>query len=78
MKVSKLIATLQELDPTGEVEVVVGGDDITHADRTPGYHDGCYEVLLQYSVFSAKRKELKLQREANKKPVKPARKAKKK
>ena len=48
MKVSKLIAALQELDPTGEVEVVVGGDDITHADRTPGYYDGCYEVL-QYN-----------------------------
>jgi hypothetical protein len=45
MKVSKLIAALQELDPTGEVEVVVGSDDISYADRQPGYYDGWYELL---------------------------------
>lgn len=47
MKTKDLIAQLQENDPTGEVECVVGGIDIHFVERMPGFYDGCYQVLIK-------------------------------
>jgi hypothetical protein len=46
MKSKELIKQLQELDPTGETEVVVGCQDIWFADRLPFYYDGTPRLLL--------------------------------
>lgn len=40
MKSKDLIAQLQEIDPDGETEVFVGGDDIYFAEVLPWYWDG--------------------------------------
>jgi len=42
-----LIAALQEADPEGTAEVVVGGSPIYFLERLPGYYDGAYSVLIQ-------------------------------
>lgn len=47
MKTKELIRQLQEADPTGELQCVVGGTDIHFVDAEPGYYDGPYEVLLR-------------------------------
>lgn len=39
MKSRELIRILQELDPSGEIEVYAG-NDILFAERLPGYYDG--------------------------------------
>jgi len=45
MKSKKLIELLQKEDPTGEIEVCVGGEDIYILESKPGYYDGVYQVL---------------------------------
>jgi hypothetical protein len=45
MKTSKLISMLQEVDPSGQLEVVIDNCDITFADKFPGYYDGCYDII---------------------------------
>ncbi len=45
MKSSEVIKLLQELDPTGEVEVSVGNVDIMDIGLLPAYYDGCLQVL---------------------------------
>lgn len=47
MKSKELIEELQKLDPSGEIEVVVGGEAIYFVDHQPGYYDGAYEVLTR-------------------------------
>lgn len=47
MKTKDLIAALNEVDPTGEMEVCVGNQDIHFVAVEPAYHDGCLQVLLR-------------------------------
>lgn len=47
MKVKELIRQLQELDPTGEIEVNGWAGDIHFADRTPYYYDGYVYTLIK-------------------------------
>lgn len=60
MKTKKLIELLQEADPSGERECVVGNHDILDVSAEPGYWDGAYEVLIReeenpfYNVIGAK------------------------
>ncbi len=46
MKSSQLIALLQELDPSGEVDVVVGGLPIFYVEGLEGYYDGAFQRLV--------------------------------
>jgi len=46
MKTSDLIRRLQEADPTGEAECVVGGDDIYFVENLPMYYDGLPTLLV--------------------------------
>lgn len=46
MKSSKLIQLLQEIDPTGEVEVCVSNADIYTVQAMPASWDGCLETLI--------------------------------
>lgn len=46
MKTAELIRRLQEADPSGEAECVVGGQDIYFVSAEPGYYDGEYQVLV--------------------------------
>lgn len=45
MKTKELIRLLQLEDPSGDLEVNVGGDDIYFVERLPGYYDGAYSIL---------------------------------
>lgn len=45
MKTKKLIALLQEEDPSGELDVCVGNVDIHFVERLPAYYDGSLQVL---------------------------------
>lgn len=45
MKTAELIRQLQEADPSGELEVTVGKQDIFFLQVMPGYYDGCHQVL---------------------------------
>ncbi len=47
MKTKDLIRELQELDPTGEVEVTSGNSDIHSLERLPSYYDGCAKILIK-------------------------------
>lgn len=47
MKTKELIRILQELDPSGEVEVNAGGGDIYSAETLPAYWDGALNVLIR-------------------------------
>lgn len=47
MKTRDLVAMLERADPTGELQVCVGGHDIHFADAVPGHFDGTYEVLVR-------------------------------
>ncbi len=45
MKTRELIRQLQEIDPTGEIEVCIGNADIWYLETKPAYWDGCLQVL---------------------------------
>ena len=45
MKSKELIRQLQEIDPTGEMEVTCGKADIYFLSTEPGYYDGCAHIL---------------------------------
>lgn len=46
MKTKELIRQLQEADPEGETECVVGcNDPIHYVYKEDAYHDGCLEIL---------------------------------
>jgi hypothetical protein len=47
MKTKDLIRELQELDPTGELEVTSGNCDIHFVSRQPSYYDGCAKILIR-------------------------------
>jgi len=47
MKTKELIRALQELDPSGETEVVAGGAPIFFAEALPAYYDGALQSLIQ-------------------------------
>lgn len=47
MKTKEVIKQLQELDPSGEEEVVVWGTDILFIERLPAYYDGFPEILIR-------------------------------
>lgn len=47
MKTKELINNLQELDPSGELEVVAGGIPIYFVQRLPAYYDGALQILIQ-------------------------------
>jgi len=47
MKSKDLIKLLQEEDPTGEEEVVIGNSDICSVASLPGYYDGSYSLLVK-------------------------------
>src|SRR3990172_7574886 len=46
MKTADLIRRLQEADPTGELECVVGGEDVYFVQRLPMYYDGLPTLLV--------------------------------
>lgn len=52
MKTKELIKTFQELDPSGEIEVVVNGDPIYFAEKIPAYYDGALKILIQDESLS--------------------------
>lgn len=45
MKTRDLIAALQEVDPSGGIEVCLGNADIHFVAVVPAYYDGCLQVL---------------------------------
>ena len=47
MKVKHLIKRLQELDPTGEIEVSVGNDDILLLKKKSASEDGFQQILIR-------------------------------
>ena len=47
MKTKDLIKKLQELDPSGEIEVVADGLPIYFAEKMPAYWDGDLPMLIQ-------------------------------
>ena len=47
MKSKEVIRLILEADPTGEVEVGVGNQDIHFIDRVAAYYDGCMQVLVR-------------------------------
>lgn len=47
MKTNDLIKMLQEADPSGELEVVVGNVPIHFIAPEPAYWDGCYRRLIR-------------------------------
>ena len=47
MKTGELIAELQRLDPSGEIEVVAGATPIYFAEHYPAYYDGPLQMLQQ-------------------------------
>jgi hypothetical protein len=47
MKTKLLVQLLQEADPSGELDVCVGKEDIFIVGREPAYYDGCQEVLVR-------------------------------
>lgn len=69
MKTSQLILALQEADPTGELDVVVGNKPIYFVSNEPAYWDGPLQKLIQdnthkyYNVVGARltRKGFKVQ-----------------
>jgi len=60
MKTKRLIELLQKEDPSGEIEVSVGNQDIHYLQRLEAYWDGCLEVLKRdetseyYNITGAK------------------------
>lgn len=61
MTTKDLIKRLQEVDPEGNTEVVVGSDPIYFVEHLPGYYDGAYVTLIQdhgkdpyYNITGAK------------------------
>ena len=61
MKTKDLIKLLQEADPSGEGNVVVGNADIHFIEPQPAYYDGCMQVLIRdpalapyYNIVGAK------------------------
>lgn len=47
MKSKLLIKILQELDPSGDLEVSVGNTDIWGCQKLPSYYDGCQKLLVR-------------------------------
>ncbi len=47
MKTKELIRRLQKEDPSGELEVSVGNEDIHFVHRAEGYWDGCQQILVR-------------------------------
>ena len=47
MKTKKLIALLNEIDPSGEMHVTVGKEDIYTVYKLPSYYDGYVQRLVQ-------------------------------
>jgi hypothetical protein len=45
MKGKQLIKLLQEMDPTGEIEVCIGNEAISHLDGMPAYYDGRLQMI---------------------------------
>lgn len=45
MKSKILIEELQKIDPSGEMEVCVGNQDIWFLDKQPAYYDGVLQVI---------------------------------
>ena len=60
MKTKEVIRLLQECDPTGEEEVLVGNHDILDINREPAYYDGCAQIMVRdmskscYNIVGAK------------------------
>jgi len=47
MKTKELIRQLQQADPSGEEEVVIGNESILYAENLPAYYDGPYQTLIR-------------------------------
>jgi hypothetical protein len=47
VKSKDLIRRLQELDPSGEIEVCIGNEDIWFLQRLPAYYDGPLQVVTR-------------------------------
>jgi len=60
LKTKELIRRLQEADPSGEEECVIGNQDIHFVACEEAYWDGCAEVLIRdedckyYNIVGAK------------------------
>lgn len=52
MKTKQVIELLLNADPTGELQCVVNGKTIHSIVKTPGNHEGWYEVLNRDPVYS--------------------------
>lgn len=49
MKTKELIRELQQIDPSGNQEVVIGTEAIHFVQKVPAYYDGCYTTLIRDS-----------------------------
>ena len=47
MTTNELIEALKAQDPTGNCQVVIGGDPIYFVEKNPGWYDGWYGQLVQ-------------------------------
>lgn len=57
MKTSELIKQLQELDPSGELDVVVGNNPVTYVENENAAYNGAYfKVDTKYSFVYSGRK----------------------
>lgn len=60
MKTKEVIRLLQECDPSGEEEVLVGNRDIFDIHMEPSYYDGCAQIMIRdpdceyYNIIGAK------------------------
>lgn len=45
MKSKEVIKMLLEIDPTGEIEVCIGNQAISHLDEMPSYYDGRLQMI---------------------------------
>ena len=60
MKTKEVIRLLQECDPTGEEEVLVGNHDIHDICREPAYYDGYAQIMIRdesiecYNIIGAR------------------------
>lgn len=54
MKTRELIALLQAADPTGEVECVVGSEDVYFVSKAPMYYDGRPWLLVHDEAVKGK------------------------
>lgn len=56
MTTRELIAALEKMDPSGELDAVVENAAIIGVTVLPGYHDGCYHRILPPAIRESGKK----------------------